>query len=128
MDYSTNLLGSEAETELSVGNHAFPFSFELPANIPSSFEGKHGHVRYKITAAIDDPQKKTELVFTVLTPYDLNKKEEAQVRVPNVNFISQSHAHLRGQFQLPINETKEKTPTSLFGKSKPISATITLPR
>ena len=87
MEYSTNLLGSNATTELSVGDHEFPFSFDLPANIPSSFEGKHGHVRYKVTAVIDDPNKRTEHFFTVLTPYDLNKNEEAQVGTSNARFI-----------------------------------------
>ena len=33
---------------LPVGLHAFPFSFILPANLPSSFEGQHGHVRYYV--------------------------------------------------------------------------------
>ena len=79
------MLGSNAATELSVGNHEFPFSFEVPASIPSSFEGKHGHVRYKVTAAIDDPKKKTEHFFTVLTPHDLNTNQESQVCIPNVN-------------------------------------------
>merc|ERR1712061_218349 len=71
------------------------------------YEGKHGHVRYKVTATIDDPQTKTEHFFTVLTPYDLNNNQDAQ---------------------LPVNEKKDKTPTTLFGKSDPISATITIPR
>ena len=130
MDYSTNLLGSNATTELSIGNHEFPFSFELPANIPSSFEGKHGHVRYKVTATIDDPKKKTEFFFTVLTPHDLNKNQEALVRIPNFNFdlIQIPLVYLGYQFQLPINENQEKTLSSLFWKSNPISATITIPR
>ena len=77
MDYSDTLLVTD---ELSVGDHEFPFSVRLEANIPSSFEGKHGHVRYKVTATIDDPHKKTEQFFTVLTTNDLNKNEDAQVR------------------------------------------------
>ena len=76
LNYSDILL---ATTELSEGNHQFPFSVPLESNIPSSFEGQHGHVRYKVTATIDDPQKKTEHFFTVLTPYDLNKNQDAQV-------------------------------------------------
>ena len=81
LDYSDILLATDATTELSVGDHEFPFSVPLEANIPSSFEGKHGHVRYKVTATIDDPHKKTEHFFTVLTTNDLNKNEDAQVRV-----------------------------------------------
>lgn len=30
---------TEAATELAPGQHSFPFSFQLPMNLPSSFEG-----------------------------------------------------------------------------------------
>ena len=79
LNYSDILL---AATELSEGRHQFPFSVPLESNIPSSFEGQHGHVRYKVTATIDDPGKKSHPLFlNVLTPYDLNKNEDAQVCV-----------------------------------------------
>ena len=95
------LLGFNAATELTVGNHEFPFNFEVPASssIPSSFEGKHGHVRYKVTAAIDDPKKKTEHFFTVLTPHDLNTNQESQVCIPNVNLIQTTYP---SQWLLPV--------------------------
>ena len=38
--------------DLSVGEHYFPFSFQLPPNAPPSFEGLHGDVRYEIEAEI----------------------------------------------------------------------------
>ncbi len=31
---------------LQAGQHTFPFSFILTHNLPSSFEGQFGHVRY----------------------------------------------------------------------------------
>ena len=37
---------------LPPGAHEFPFEFTLPINIPSSFEGKHGWIRYTITVWI----------------------------------------------------------------------------
>merc|ERR1711872_358443 len=35
------------------GYHAFPFSFLLPTNIPCSFEGRYGDVRYVVEAKLD---------------------------------------------------------------------------
>lgn len=33
---------------LPVGKTTYPFEFLLPSQLPSSFEGKHGHIRYKL--------------------------------------------------------------------------------
>lgn len=32
--------------------HRFPFQFKLPAELPVSFEGTYGYIRYKLTATI----------------------------------------------------------------------------
>ena len=32
--------------------HQFPFSFDLPESMASSFEGPHGHVRYTLRALL----------------------------------------------------------------------------
>ncbi len=37
---------------LPIGEHCFPFSFQLPQNAPASFEGKCGHVRYEVEGRI----------------------------------------------------------------------------
>ncbi|KAL7295316.1 arrestin domain-containing protein 17-like [Trichogramma pretiosum] len=72
------LYSEDAETTtLEVGNHIYYFSFQLPKNLPCSFEHRTGYVRYTIKAIIDRPWKfnhKTITAFTVLAPYDLNKK------------------------------------------------------
>ena len=39
------------------GRHIYQFSFSLPTPIPSSFEGKHGYIRYILKAQIDKPWK-----------------------------------------------------------------------
>ena len=33
---------------LAVGNHVFPFNVFLAPNLPSSFEGEHGSIRYYV--------------------------------------------------------------------------------
>ena len=35
------------------GEHAIPFKAELPADLPCSFEGQYGHIRYYVEAKLD---------------------------------------------------------------------------
>ena len=70
------------KTELKVGNHEFPFSFTLPKDIPSTFEGSHGNVRYYAEAVIDLEWRFDHNVmcpFTVVAQVDLNLDPEAKV-------------------------------------------------
>lgn len=79
-----NLLYEDGrEFEIPAGRHEFPFSFQLPEGIPSSFEGKHGRVRYSIKAVIVRSllQRNFECKqpFTVNAPLDLNTITEAKM-------------------------------------------------
>lgn len=79
--------GSET-TKLPVGRHTFPFSFTLPPNLPSSFEGAHGYVRYSIKGIIDKPWKfdhTTKRAFTVICILDLNADPASQAPVQGQN-------------------------------------------
>jgi len=60
---------------LEAGNHRFPFTFNLPPTVPSSFEGEVGYVRYTAEAAMERPWKfnhVTRSAFTVISLVDLN--------------------------------------------------------
>uniref|UniRef100_A0A8D1IB49 Arrestin domain-containing protein 2 n=1 Tax=Sus scrofa TaxID=9823 RepID=A0A8D1IB49_PIG len=62
-------------TTLPPGRHEFPFSFQLPPTLVTSFEGKHGSVRYCIKATLHRPwvpARRTRKVFTVIEPVDIN--------------------------------------------------------
>ena len=37
---------------LAVGNHVFPFNVFLAPNLPSSFEGEHGSIRYYVQVVV----------------------------------------------------------------------------
>ncbi|KAK6180275.1 hypothetical protein SNE40_012462 [Patella caerulea] len=66
---------------LQAGRYVYPFSFQLRAGIPSSYESSVGKVRYSVTGVIDRPWKfdhKTKRAFTVVNPLDLNQEPQAK--------------------------------------------------
>lgn len=72
----------KGELEIPAGEHVYPFSTMLPPQLPSSFDGEHGHVHYTVKATLDRPWKfdqDTKLVFNVVTPVDLNFNVRAKV-------------------------------------------------
>lgn len=68
---------------MSPGTHEYPFSCNLPPNLPSSFESDYGRIRYTIKAKLDRPWKfdhETKAAFTVNSTLDLNQQPHASVR------------------------------------------------
>lgn len=66
------------EGNLSEGQHEIPFEFDLPIDLPCSFEGQYGHVRYYVEAKLErsgifTPTKRKRQYVTVLSLVDLNK-------------------------------------------------------
>lgn len=71
------------------GEHRFPFSFCLPPRIPSSFEGKCGHVRYEVVAKTDEGYCLSPVArdtFKVITPFDLTDEPAMSVSVLSVGY------------------------------------------
>ncbi|XP_023594518.1 arrestin domain-containing protein 2 [Trichechus manatus latirostris] len=65
----------ETMTTLPPGRHEFPFSFQLPPTLVTSFEGRHGSVRYSIKATLHRPwapARRARKVFTVIEPVDIS--------------------------------------------------------
>ena len=72
------------------GYHTFPFSLILPPNLPSSFEGQHGHVRYVVEAKIDRSgifsfNKRKKHFITINSIVDLNQIQGAETSQTNSN-------------------------------------------
>ncbi|CAL7934306.1 unnamed protein product [Xylocopa violacea] len=73
------VLGSNSSTSqmnIPVGSHRYPFMFQLPYNIPSSFEHNNGHIRYVVKAVIDRPwafNHECKVAFTVVSSLNLNE-------------------------------------------------------
>ncbi|XP_036997909.1 arrestin domain-containing protein 2 isoform X1 [Artibeus jamaicensis] len=77
LSHHATLLASDTgeTTTLSAGRHEFPFSFQLPPTLVTSFEGKHGSVRYCVKATLHRPwvpARRARKVFTVIEPVDIN--------------------------------------------------------
>ncbi|BFZ01767.1 hypothetical protein BsWGS_04806 [Bradybaena similaris] len=67
----------DANNSLGAGQYSFPFEFQLPSDLPPSFEGAFGHIRYWIKATIDEPWKfdnHTKRAFTVIPNMDINQQ------------------------------------------------------
>ncbi|XP_050403329.2 arrestin domain-containing protein 3-like [Patella vulgata] len=65
---------------LQAGRYVYPFSFQLPTGIPSSYESFTGRVRYSVAGVIDRPWKfdhTTRRAFTIVDPLDLNLEPQA---------------------------------------------------
>jgi len=70
------------EILIPAGEYEFPFQFQLPQNIPTSFVGAHGRVAYSVTAVIDRPWKfdhEDVAFFSVICNYDLNLPEHKEL-------------------------------------------------
>ena len=97
---------------LAAGNHIFPFSFVLPPNLPSSFEGQHGHIRYFIEAKLDRSG-----FFT------FNKMKKRFITINSICDLNNV---------IGVNNPQTNSNTKTFGflccTSGPLSATMRIPR
>ncbi|KAG4076323.1 hypothetical protein HA402_005766 [Bradysia odoriphaga] len=68
---------STAGVDVSAGSNQYPFEIQLPSHLPTSFEGKYGHIRYTLALSIiplgmtSDPAPIVE-TFTIIRPLNLN--------------------------------------------------------
>lgn len=85
MAFSSILLGGEITLE--PGEHTYPFTTHLPPNLPSSFEGEHGFIRYTVKGIVDRPWKfdqDVKMAFTVISPLDLNQDPTIKVYMASI--------------------------------------------
>lgn len=65
----------ETDNKMAAGHYKFLFHFAVPQNVPSSFKGSHGEVRYQVKAVADVPwgfDYTAKTSFSVNHLYDLN--------------------------------------------------------
>lgn len=72
------------QIEIEAGSYQFNFQAILPPLLPTSFEAKHGFIRYLINVVIDRPWKfdlTYKVAFTVIKQLDMNYENPA-LRIP----------------------------------------------
>ncbi|XP_043270147.1 arrestin domain-containing protein 17-like [Venturia canescens] len=100
-------LHGDGKSETGIKSGSYPFSINLSENLPCSFEGRYGRVRYSIKAFLDVTTNwKTStdfLAFTVAPVFNLNDHQLAP---------------------LPMSETLSKT---FMGQTEPLSMSVFIP-
>lgn len=95
--------------DMSSGTYRYSFDCLLPHNIPASFDGSYGHIRYYIEACLDIPwrfDKEYRVQFTVVRNDDLNEYP---------------------QLQMPCRQEEFAKFCCLFCQSDPMIMTVTIP-
>uniref|UniRef100_A0A240PP89 Arrestin_C domain-containing protein n=1 Tax=Anopheles christyi TaxID=43041 RepID=A0A240PP89_9DIPT len=66
--------------DLAIGTHTYHFSCDLPAHLPTSFEGYHGRIRYTAKVSVHRTKARIDPIgqvsFTVLRHLNLNEHGE----------------------------------------------------
>lgn len=73
-----------------VKEHVFNFALRLPSQLPSSFEGEFGHIKYSASVFLIVPrgfEEKCTESFTVIRTVDLNHYPSLQV----IYFVLEFH-------------------------------------
>ena len=73
----------DSEMSLRAGVHTFPLNFVMPNDIPSSFVGSYGYIKYKFRAVVNRIKRlddSTEIPVTVIRTLNLNN-EPPEVKV-----------------------------------------------
>ncbi|XP_076638856.1 arrestin domain-containing protein 2 isoform X2 [Colletes latitarsis] len=115
----TYLVGDGKEKSM-ITNGVYPFSLTLPENLPCSFEGRYGRVRYSIRALLDVTtiyRFSTNIIpFTVASILDLNRDPLAPVsRNLTMNDICCSTDLIpKKQMRYRINACPLRFPPSLY--------------
>lgn len=74
--------GSAPNICVPPGEHVYNFTCALPVNLPTSFEGTFGHIRYRAEVTLNVPlwpDKTFAEGFTVIRSLDLNGLSDVRV-------------------------------------------------
>ena len=74
--------GGDETVVLVAGNHGFQFDYTLPVDLPSSYEGRWGSVKYAVKATLSRPGRfdiERDAELTVSAHLDLNDDTDLAV-------------------------------------------------
>lgn len=112
----------------------FNFNCQLPTELPCSFEGLFGRIRYSVRVNLDQPWKMDHVAkqpVTIISTFDLNHCPVAMVSAVQIVQKSKVQQLLRCEmqlvsdyFQAPVKEESTKT---FWGQSKPLFMSVDIP-
>ncbi|XP_077295435.1 arrestin domain-containing protein 2-like [Arctopsyche grandis] len=114
LDFNMDLISPQAnneQVELMAGKHDYGFSFILPQNLPSSFEGTYGCVRYTmqvIYKRLNYPDQFYKIAFMVITNINLNSLSYVRLPIKHVSskdfhFLLASMGTLKITIESPVS-------------------------
>lgn len=69
------------ESRLVIRKYKFPFQFLLPSQLPSSFEGEFGFIRYMVTVLIEIPFEPIKVLEEQVTIFRMITLNDADLQV-----------------------------------------------
>ena len=57
------------EQIIQPGTYTWPFQFQIPSNVPSSFQGRHGQIQYALEATV---KRSWKFDYTTMVPFTVN--------------------------------------------------------
>lgn len=87
--HKIHLFGSGHRTTIEPGERGYDFSFTIPYNIPASFDGDHGEIKYTVKAKLDIPwafDLKSKKEFIVNDFMTINDYPASMEGVSNENY------------------------------------------
>ncbi|XP_031836207.1 uncharacterized protein LOC116428565 isoform X6 [Nomia melanderi] len=104
-------LAGDGKEKSTITGGVYPFSLTLPENLPCSFEGRYGRVRYSIRALLDVTtiyRFSTNIIpFTVAPILDLNRDPLAAVVTYHATEKSRKHKEIVVEIEQPVNKESE---------------------
>jgi hypothetical protein len=85
---------------ISAGSHLFPFEFTLPRDLPASYDGVYGQVKYGVRAMLVRPWKfdiEREKDFEVTGYMDMNEEPDLAVSTAAIRGVCSFQRFIRGR-------------------------------
>ena len=108
----TTVWKSINNAKLSAGQYSWPFSFDIPPSVPSSFEGNFGNIRYTLVGQIVTGKIKARSDHSV----ELQVPIQQIVRITDPRLLQ------------PLNQEVQRTVQSLWCTSPPIIMSVSVPK
>ncbi|KAJ3087655.1 hypothetical protein HDU96_004406, partial [Phlyctochytrium bullatum] len=81
--------GEDERIQLEAGEHVYPFTFRVPlSNLPASFDGNFGRIRYEVTAILARPQSNLKTASAYLTIPSTTNASDPEFRDPRTVSLS----------------------------------------